>query len=96
MVRWLGAWARHDPEERHWHLGPVAVDEGLQRMGVGSLLMEVFRAQMDAAGEEAYLETDRPGNVRFYERFGFEVVGEGQLSEDLAVFMLVREPRAAD
>jgi ribosomal protein S18 acetylase RimI-like enzyme len=76
MVRWLGAWAKHDPEERHWHLGPIAVDEGLQRMGVGSLLMEVFRAQMDAAGEEAYLETDKPANVRFYERFGFEVVGE--------------------
>jgi N-acetylglutamate synthase-like GNAT family acetyltransferase len=76
MVRWLGAWARHDPEERHWHLGPIAVDEGLQRMVVGSLFMEVFRAQMDAAGEEAYLETDKPANVRFYERFGFEVVGE--------------------
>jgi ribosomal protein S18 acetylase RimI-like enzyme len=76
MVRWLGAWARHDPEERHWHLGPAAVDEGLQRMGVGSLLMEVFRAQMDAAGEGAYLETDKPANVRFYERFGFEVAGE--------------------
>jgi ribosomal protein S18 acetylase RimI-like enzyme len=75
-VRWLGAWSKHHPKERHWHLGPIAVDAGLQRMGVGSLLMEVFRAQLDAAGEEAYLETDKPGNVRFYERFGFEVVGE--------------------
>jgi ribosomal protein S18 acetylase RimI-like enzyme len=76
QVRWLGVWAKHDPEERHWHLGPIAVDAGLQRMGVGSLLMEVFCAQMDASGEEAYLETDKPGNVRFYERFGFEVIGE--------------------
>jgi ribosomal protein S18 acetylase RimI-like enzyme len=75
-VRWLGAWSKHHLGERHWHLGPIAVDAGLQRRGAGSLLMEVFRAQMDAAGEEAYLETDRPGNVRFYERFGFEVVGE--------------------
>ncbi len=74
--RWLGAWSKLHPEGRHWHLGPIAVDAGLQRRGVGSLLMEVCRAQMDAAGEVAYLETDKPGNVRFYERFGFEVVGE--------------------
>jgi hypothetical protein len=41
--------------------------------------MEVFRAQMDAVGEAAYLETDKPENVRFYERFGFEVVGEEEV-----------------
>jgi hypothetical protein len=27
----------------------------------------------------AYLETDKPENVRFYERFGFEVVGEEEV-----------------
>jgi hypothetical protein len=26
-------------------------------------------------GEHAYLETAEPENVRFYDRFGFEVVG---------------------
>jgi ribosomal protein S18 acetylase RimI-like enzyme len=75
-LRWVGAWEKRDPEERHWHLGPVAVDAHLQGMGIGSKLMRVFCAQMDAAGEDAYLETDKPENVRFYERFGFEVVGE--------------------
>ena len=75
-LRWVGAWEKRDPEERHWHLGPVAVDAHLQGMGIGSKLLRVFCAQMDAAGEDAYLETDKPENVRFYERFGFEVVGE--------------------
>jgi hypothetical protein len=37
--------------------------------------MRAFCARMDAAGEDAYLETDKPANVRFYERFGFKVVG---------------------
>jgi ribosomal protein S18 acetylase RimI-like enzyme len=69
-------WSACDPEERHWHLGPMAVDAGLQRMGIGSLLMLPFCAQMDGAGDHAYLATDRPANVRFYERFGFEAVGE--------------------
>ena len=73
-LRWVGAWARREPAGRHWRLGPVAVDEGLQRMGVGSRLMEVYCAQVDA-----YLETDKPGNVRFYERFGFEPVGEQEV-----------------
>jgi len=78
-LRWVGTWEKRDPEERHWHLGPVAVDAHLQGMGIGSKLMRVFCAQMDAAGEDAYLETDKPENVRFYERFGFEVVGEEEV-----------------
>lgn len=75
-MRWMSAWAKLEPDGRHWRLGPVAVDAGLQRMGVGSRLMEVYCAQVDASGEDAYLETDKPGNVQFYERFGFELVGE--------------------
>ncbi|MGH3144285.1 MAG: GNAT family N-acetyltransferase, partial [Rubrobacter sp.] len=43
--------------------------------GVGSKLMEAFCARVDEAGDAAYLETDKPINVRFYERFGFETVG---------------------
>ncbi len=78
-LRWVGTWEKHDPEERHWHLGPVAVDAHLQGMGIGSKLMRVFCAQMDAAEETAYLETDKPENVRSYERFGFEIVGEEQV-----------------
>ena len=64
---------------RHWHLGPVAVDAHLQGMGVGSRLMQVFCARMDAAGEDAYLETDKPMNVRFFEGFGFDVVDEQEV-----------------
>jgi ribosomal protein S18 acetylase RimI-like enzyme len=48
-------------------------------MGIGTKLMRVFSARMDAAGEDAYLETDKPENVRFYERFGFEIVGEQEV-----------------
>ncbi len=78
-LRWVGTWEKRDPDERHWHLGPVAVDAHLQGMGIGSKLMRVFCAQMDAAGEGAYLETDKPENVDFYERFGFKVVGEEEV-----------------
>lgn len=79
IVRWMGTWRRHDPTERHWHLGPLAVDAHMQGEGVGSRMMRVFCARMDAAGEDAYLETDKQVNVRFYERFGFEVVGREEV-----------------
>ena len=87
-MRWLGVWERHDPEERHWHLGPLAVDAHLQGMGVGSRMMQVFCAQMDAAREDAYLETDKPENACFYERFGFKVVGEQEVLGVTNYFML--------
>ncbi len=75
-MRWMGVWAKRDLPERHWHLGPVAIDAEYQGFGIGTALMIRFCAEMDAAGEVAYLETDKPINVRFYERFGFETVGE--------------------
>lgn len=93
MVRWLGAWQKHDPEERHWHLGPLAVDAHLQGQGVGSRMMGVFCAQMDAAHEDAYLETDKEINVRFYEKFGFEVIAEQEVLGVPNWFMLRRADR---
>jgi ribosomal protein S18 acetylase RimI-like enzyme len=78
-LQWVGTWERLDFAQPHWHLGPVAVDTHLQGMGIGSDLMTVFCAQMDAAAHDAYLETDKPENVRFYQRFGFEVLGEQEV-----------------
>jgi ribosomal protein S18 acetylase RimI-like enzyme len=91
VMRWLGVWDKHHPKERHWHLGPLAVDAHLQGMGVGSKLMKAFCTQMDAAGEDAYLETDKEINVRFYERFGFEVISEEEVLGAPNWFML-RQP----
>jgi ribosomal protein S18 acetylase RimI-like enzyme len=45
---------------------------------------------MEAARDDAYLETDKPENVRFYERFGFEVVGEEEVLGVPNWFMLRR------
>jgi ribosomal protein S18 acetylase RimI-like enzyme len=76
LVRWVAAWSRHDPGEAHVHLGPVGVERPLQGRGVGSCLLEAFRLRMDASRFVAYLETDRPENVAFYRRFGFQIVAE--------------------
>ena len=61
------------------HLGPLAVDAGLQGQGIGSILLAEHCRRLDAAGEVGYLETDREQNVAFYARQGFETVDEAQV-----------------
>lgn len=77
VLDWTREWSRRDPDAPHWHLGPVGVDRDLQGRGIGTALLEAFEMRMDELGATAYLETDRPENVPFYERFGFQVVTDG-------------------
>jgi ribosomal protein S18 acetylase RimI-like enzyme len=90
-ARWLGDWAKHDPDVPHWHFGPLAVDAHLQGKGIGSALMRDFCARMDAEGGTAYLETDKEINAHFYRKFGFEVIDEADVLGVPNWFML-RQP----
>jgi len=65
---WQNEWARHDPLEQHWHLGPVGVLPSHQGKGIGTKLLSRFCQEVDACLSPAYLETDTDKNVRFYER----------------------------
>jgi ribosomal protein S18 acetylase RimI-like enzyme len=76
IEHWKCAWDERDPQEPHWHLGPVGVLPQFHRMGLGSKLMEKFCEQVDANGEPAFLETDSLANVRFYEKFRFRTIDE--------------------
>lgn len=76
---WLNEWARHDPLDQHWHLGPVGVLPSHQGKGIGTKLLSRFCQEVDADLAPAYLETDSYKNVRFYERFDFKVVGESEI-----------------
>jgi len=69
-------WSKHDPKEPHWHLDPLTVVPERQGQGIGSQLLKYFCNHVDKTGRAAYLETDRPENVRLYERFGWQVKEE--------------------
>jgi GNAT superfamily N-acetyltransferase len=89
IATWLGDWGGRDPaDRRHWHLGPIAADAHLQRQGIGSVMMEAFCRRVDDAGDDAYLETDKDVNVRFYEKFGFETVAETVVLDTANWFMI--------
>jgi len=79
-LRLRQVWARHDPKKPHWHIDPLGVDPELQGKGVGSQLMTFFCERVDAEHKAAYLETDRPANVPFYQRFGYAVTGEAEIN----------------
>ena len=66
----------HDPDERHVHVGPVGVEPGVQGLGVGRRMMDAVCQQLDVGGEIGWLETDKPENVVFYRRHGFDVAVE--------------------
>ena len=76
---WKGIWIKHDPSKLHSHLGPIAVLPEFQGQGIGSIMMNTYCRLVDNRGLPAYLETDRPENVRFYEKFGFKLVEEVEI-----------------
>lgn len=45
--------------------------------GIGRLMMQHFCTRVDETGAMAYLETDRPENLGFYEKSGLTVIEKG-------------------
>jgi ribosomal protein S18 acetylase RimI-like enzyme len=79
-LRWFSDWERRDPRERpHSHFGPFGVLPELQGRGIGSLVLAEYTRRLDAADENAYLETEKPENVALYGRFGFRVIEEAEV-----------------
>ena len=92
VLRWVGEWARRDPAERHWHLGPVAVDSHLQGQGIGGAMLVDFCTRMDDEHALSYLETDKSENVRFYQKFGFTVIVQAEIL-GIPNWFMSRSPR---
>lgn len=64
------------PEEPHWYLAVIGSDPTVRGGGFGQALMSGGLSRCDAEHAPAYLESSKPENVPYYERFGFEVTGE--------------------
>jgi len=75
--------ARYKPRLPHYYLGVIGTDPARHGSGTGSRLLTSFcaRSASDPRSNGVYLETANPANVRFYERAGFEVAGQGALGD---------------
>lgn len=79
-LKMVSVWAKHDPQERHWHLGPIGVHPELQGRGVGKALLASFLKTVDEQSSPGYLETDVDRNVTLYEKFGFKVIAQEEIN----------------
>lgn len=69
-------WRKNDLPEPHYHFGPNAVLPEFQGQGIATEILTQVCERIDSEGEVAFLETDKPENVKFYSRFGFSVINE--------------------
>jgi ribosomal protein S18 acetylase RimI-like enzyme len=82
------------PREAHWYLPQIGVEPNAQGRGLGTELMRHALTRCDQQGALAYLEASKPQNVPFYERHGFEVVGEIRIGAAPPVTPMLRRPRS--
>lgn len=85
---------RVHPEEPHWYLAAIGSDPTVRGQGFGQALMRSRLERCDAEYCPAYLESSKPENVPYYERFGFTVTGEMKLPDGgPTLWPMWREPR---
>lgn len=81
------------PNEPHWYLPLMGVDPLHFGKGIGAALMTQGLSICDREGSLAYLESNKPGNVPFYERFGFVPTGKIEVGSHPPVTTMIRRPR---
>ncbi|MFW6775467.1 GNAT family N-acetyltransferase [Nocardioides sp. CPCC 205120] len=74
--RYDSAVAEHLPAGPCWHLHDIGASPSARGLGVGRALLEHRLAEVDATGQQAFLEATTPASRRLYERHGFVAVGE--------------------
>lgn len=81
-----------------WYLNNMAVSKTLRGSGLGTeLLAGELGRRIDPSGQPAALATQRPENVEFYRRLGFEVASDrmlGSRSHAFRNWIMLREPVA--
>ena len=89
----LGQMEKVHPREPHWYLAILGTDPPEQGKGVGGSLMTPVLERCDRAGLGAYLESSKPENLPYYERFGFRVTGQFDMPKGPPMWPMWREPR---
>jgi ribosomal protein S18 acetylase RimI-like enzyme len=85
--------ARYRPAGPHWYLPLMGVDPAHQSGGHGSALMKHALTACDRERMLAFLESTNARNVSFYQRHGFEVLGEIQVGSSPTSYSMLRRPR---
>ena len=93
--------AKHDDALRrrcappkYWFLSILAVDPPFQGKGYGRRLLQSMHTRLSGSGLACYVETTEERLLRFYERFGYEIIDTSIVpGSSLRVWALVRKPQ---
>jgi GNAT superfamily N-acetyltransferase len=91
-TRYLLSMEAAHPKEDLWYPMLLCVDPGAQRGGIGARLQEPMLRSADADAIDCYLETQKPDNVPYYGRFGYELVRELAPVKSGPPLFLMRRP----
>jgi len=63
------------PKEPHYQLGMIGVDPQQQGHGYGGILLQVLHkmSEVHPSSTGIWLDTENPGNVPLYRRFGYQI-----------------------
>ena len=78
------------PKQPHWYLSVLGTHPEQQGKGIGSALLQPVLDRCDESGDAAYLEASRAENVPYYERHGFEVIGEFEMPKGPTIWRMLR------
>lgn len=93
-TRYLFSMEAAHPKEDLWYLMLLCVDPSAQRSGIGGILQESMLRSADADSIDCYLETQKPENVPYYRRFGYELVRElAPVKGGPALYLMRRAPQ---
>ncbi|MEO0438182.1 MAG: GNAT family N-acetyltransferase [Pseudomonadota bacterium] len=85
---------RCKPEVPFYYLFAIGVVDQAKGQGVGSRILKHSLQCCDARQTHAYLENSNPANLSFYQKHGFEVIGETTLGDEgPPVWFMLRQPR---
>ena len=92
----MGRFEKEKPKNEHYYLHAIGVSPDSQGKGVGSRLLRAVLETCDRDNIVAYLETSNIKNLPFYERHGFQVLGEVQVeSHGPKAWFMLRKPHLA-
>lgn len=77
----------------HYYLWGLAVNPNQKAQGIGTALLKPLLAQADAQKMPIYLETHDEKNVRYYQKYGFDLVDSTSIQKyQLQIWCMLREP----
>jgi ribosomal protein S18 acetylase RimI-like enzyme len=83
----------HAQHPDHYYLAVLGTRPDQQGQGIGGALIAPVLATCDADGIGAYLESSKESNIPYYERHGFEVVGEVRFPSGPTLWPMWRDPQ---